>query len=118
MDYSPGIQFQTILINMDESKSLTTSNQPENKQQKRCQCGSIKDSPVTSKDCSVGLAIRRAKKLDLGMAISKSEAKKAEEDASAEEEKKCLAAEDAGEGENQMRGNQKEIWYKIQMLRQ
>ena len=34
------------------------------------------------------------------MALSKSEANKAEEDASAEEENKCLAAEAAGEGEN------------------
>ena len=33
------------------------------------------------------------------MALSKSEAKKAAEDASAEEVRKCLAAEAAGEGE-------------------
>ena len=28
MDYSPGIQFQTIIINMDKSKSLTMNTQP------------------------------------------------------------------------------------------
>ena len=28
MDYIPGIQFQTSLINMDESKALTMNNQP------------------------------------------------------------------------------------------
>ena len=28
MDYSPGIKFQTILINMDEAKALTMNNQP------------------------------------------------------------------------------------------
>ena len=28
MDYSPGIQFQTSLINMDEAKALTMKNQP------------------------------------------------------------------------------------------
>ena len=52
------------------------------------------------------------------MALSKSEAKKAAKDASATEERKCLAAEAAGEGENQMRGNQQEMWCKIWMLRQ
>ena len=41
MDYSPGIQLQTSLINMEEAKELTVSNQPEKKQQKRCRCGSI-----------------------------------------------------------------------------
>ena len=47
----------------------------------------------------MGLAIRNAKKLALGMGLSQYEAKKAAEDATAEEESKCLAAEAAGEGE-------------------
>ena len=34
MDYSPWIQFQTSLINREEAKALTTSNQPENRQPK------------------------------------------------------------------------------------
>ena len=97
MDYSPGIQFQTILINMDESKSLTTSNQPENKQQKRCQCGSTKHLRVTSRDCPVGLAIRRAKKLALGMGLSQSKENNSAEDAAAEEKRKCLTSEANGE---------------------
>ena len=46
----------------------------------------------------MGLAIRKAKKLALEMALSKYEAKKAAEDAAAEEESKFLAAEAAGEG--------------------
>ena len=28
MGYNPGIQFQTILINMGEAKALTMNNQP------------------------------------------------------------------------------------------
>ena len=75
------------------------SNQRERKQQKRCQCGSTKHLRVYSKDCPVGLAIRKAKKLALGMGISQYEAKKSAEDAKSEEERKCLAAEAAGEGE-------------------
>ena len=47
----------------------------------------------------MGLAIRKAKTLDLGMGISQPEAKKAVEYATAEEESKCMAAEAAGEGE-------------------
>ena len=47
----------------------------------------------------MGIAIRKARKLALGMALSKYEAKKAAEYAAAEEERKCLAAEAAGEGE-------------------
>ena len=79
------MQFQTNLINMEEAKELTMSNQPEKRQQKLCRCGSIKDLRVSSKDCPVGLAIRKAKKLALGVGLSKSEAKKAAEDAASEE---------------------------------
>ena len=78
MDYIPGIHFETSLINMEEAKELTMNNQSKIKQQKRCRCGSIKHSQVASKDCPVGLAIRKAKKLALGMGLYKSEAKKAE----------------------------------------
>ena len=38
------------------------------------------------------------------MGLSKSEAKKTAEDATAEEERKCLAAEAAGEGEKSYEG--------------
>ena len=71
MDYSPGIQFETSIINMEEAKELTMKNEPKKKQKKRYRCGSIKHSRVTSKDCPVGLAIRKAKKLALGMWLSK-----------------------------------------------
>ena len=81
---------------MEEAKELTIINQPGKKQQKRCQCVSIKHLLVSSKDCPVGLAIGT-----LGMGLSQYEAKKAAEDATAEEESKCLVAETAGEGENQ-----------------
>ena len=69
-----------------------------NNQQKRCQCGSIKHLRISSKDCPDGLAIRKAKKSALDMALSKSEAKKAEKDAAAEEESKFMATEAAGGG--------------------
>ena len=67
-------------------------------QQKRCRCDSIKHLRISSKDCHVGLAIRKAKNLALETAASKLEAKKSAEDATAEEESKCMAAEAAGEG--------------------
>ena len=70
-----------------------------NNQHKRCRCGSIKNLRNSYKYCPVGIAIRKAKILALGMGLSKSEAKKAVEDAAEEEERKCLAAEAAGEGE-------------------
>ena len=50
------------------------------------------------------LAIGKAKKSSLGMALSKSEAKKAEKDVASEEESKCLAVEAAGEGEKSNEG--------------
>ena len=103
---------------MEEAKEPTTNNQPKKKQQKRCQCGSIKHSWVTSNDCPVGLAIRKAKELNLEMVLSKSEAKKAVEDAVVEEDSKCLAAEAAGEGEKSDEGHQQGMWCKIWMLRQ
>ena len=52
----------------------------------------------------MGLAIRKDKKLALGMGISQSKAKKAEEYAAAEEESIFLAAEAAGEGETSDEG--------------
>ena len=60
-------------------KSLTMINQPERKQQKWCQCGSINHLQVTSKDFPVGLAIGKAIKLSLGVGLSQYEAKKASE---------------------------------------
>ena len=98
MDYIPGIKFQKSLINTEEAKEITMINQPKKRQQKRCRCGSIKHLQVSSKDLPVGLAIIKAKKLALGMGLSQSEAKKAAEDATSEEERKCLTAEAAGEG--------------------
>ena len=93
MDYSPGIKFQKSLINLEEAKELTMSNQPEKKQKKRCPCGSIKHLRVSSKDCPVGLAIIKSKTTALGMGLSQSEAKKASEDTTAEVEIKFLLAE-------------------------
>ena len=92
MDYSQGIQFQTSLVNMEEAKELTMNNQ-----QKQYRCVSIKHLHISSKDCPVGLAIRKAKKSALETAPSKSEAKKAAEDSSSEEESKCMVAEATGE---------------------
>ena len=97
MYYSAGILFQTSIINMKQAQELTKNNQPEKMEHKRCRCGSIKHSRVSNKDCPVGLAMRKAKKLALGMALSKSKAKKTVEDAAAEEERICMAAESAGE---------------------
>ena len=47
----------------------------------------------------MGLVIRKAKTLALGMGLSQYESKKAAEDTTAEEERKFLAAEATGEGE-------------------
>ena len=66
---------------MEEAKKITINNQ-----QKRCRCGSIKHLRISSKDCPLGLAITSDKKLALETAPSKLEAKKAAEDAAAEEE--------------------------------
>ena len=72
MDYSQGVQFQTSLVNIEEAKGLKINNQ-----QKQCKGGSIKNLRISSKDCPLGLAIRKAKKLALETAPSKLEAKKA-----------------------------------------
>ena len=56
MNYSQGIQFQKSIVNMEEAKGLTINNQ-----QKHCKCGSIKHLRISSKNCPVGLAIRKAK---------------------------------------------------------
>ena len=69
-----------------------------NNQLKQCKCGSIKHLRISSKDCPLGLAIRKAKKSALETASSKLEARKAPEDAAAEEERKCLAEEAGGKG--------------------
>ena len=63
MDYIQWIQFETSIINMEEAQELTINNQPGGKQQKRFRCGSVKHSRFTSKDCPVGLAIRKANPL-------------------------------------------------------
>ena len=47
-----------------------------------------------------GIFNLKGQKWVLRMALSKSKAKKAAKDAAAEKERKCLASEAAGEGEN------------------
>ena len=60
MDYSQGIQFETSIINMKEAQELKMNNQPGGNLKKRCRCGSIKHSRVTSKYFPVGLSIIKA----------------------------------------------------------
>ena len=55
-------------------------------------------------DFPMGISIRNAKHFALGMGIYQSESKKAADDAAAEEESKCMAAEAAGEGEKSDEG--------------
>ena len=98
MDYSQGIQFETSIINMEEAQELKMNNQLVKNKHKRCRCGSIKHSGVTSKDFPVGIAVRKDKISALGMGISQSEAKKATEDAASDKESKFLAEQAAGEG--------------------
>ena len=81
MDYSPGIRFETIIVNMDKEKSLTEWNQPEkynHRQQIQFRRGSIKHLHITLKDCPVGISYRKAKKLALGMGISLSKTNNSE----------------------------------------
>ena len=98
MDYSQGIQFETSIINMEEAKELTMNNQQ--KKSNKSGAGVAPSSPheLLQKIALWDLQLERPK-IGLGMALSKSEAKKAAEDAAAEEERKCLTADVAGEGE-------------------
>ena len=82
---------------MEQAQELAKNNQPEKMEHKLRRCGFIKHSLVSTKDCPVGLTMQKAKKLALGMALSKSEAKKTVEDAAVEEDRICMAEEAAGE---------------------
>ena len=84
MDYSPVILFETSLVNMDETKVFTERNQPgksNQKQQRRCRCGSKKHLRITSKYFPVGISYRKAQKLSWEMGLYLAETKKAAEDA-------------------------------------
>ena len=94
-EYIKGRTFQTSFINMEEAQELTMNIQPKRKQHKRCRCVSVKHLRISSKDCPVGHAIRKAKISASEMALYKYEAKKTAEDAAAEEERKCLEADAA-----------------------
>ena len=64
MDYSAGIRFQTSLVNMDKSKALTKNNQlgkTNQKQERQCQCGSIKHLRIASNYSPVGISYQKAK---------------------------------------------------------
>ena len=78
MYYSPVIRFETSLVNMDEAKAFTKSNEPKklnHKQQIRCQCGYIKHLRITSRGFPVGVSYRKAQNLALGMGLSQAEKK-------------------------------------------
>ena len=64
MDYSAGILFQIGLVNMEEEKALTKNDQlgkTNQKQVRRCWCGSISYLRITSNDCPVGISCLKAK---------------------------------------------------------
>ena len=116
MDYSPGIKFQTSLINMDGSKAPTISNKPENNQQKQCWCGSIKNLRVTSKDCPVGLAIRKAKHWPWVWGYLNSKKIRQQKMQQKRKRENVWRQRPLRRVKNKMRGYQQEIWYKIWML--
>ena len=64
MGYSLGIQFQTILINMDEAKALTMNNQPgkSTDKKKRFRCGFLELLHITSKEFPVGIFYQNKKR--------------------------------------------------------
>ena len=78
-DYSPGMQFQTSITNVDKAKALTMNNQPGKltDKRKRNWCVSLDHLRINSKEFHIGLSYQNAKK-SLGMGISQQEAKKAE----------------------------------------
>ena len=79
MDYSPGIHFETSIINMNEAKALTIKNQPGKSMDKknRCRCGSIKHLRITSEEFPIGLSYQNTKKA-LEMGLYQQEVKKEE----------------------------------------
>ena len=58
MDYSPWVQLQTSLINIDEAKAFTMNNQPEKSRDKRkwYWCGSLEHFDITSKEYPIGIS--------------------------------------------------------------
>ena len=83
MDYSQGIQFETSIINMEEAQELTMNNQPE-KEKKTFPVWLHQALTSYFKWLLCWTCIEKGQKIGLGMALAKSEAKKAAEDAVAE----------------------------------
>ena len=96
MDYSPGIQFQTGLINMDEAKSVTMNNQPGKSTYKKNRAGVAPQSTnVSPQRNSHQGYLTKTQKNDFEMGPSQQEAKKASEYVLAETEKKCFMPEES-----------------------
>ena len=64
MDFSPGIQFQTSIINMDEAKALTMNNQSGKSTDKKntVPVWILEHLRITSKEFPIGLYYQNAKK--------------------------------------------------------
>ena len=91
VDYSALINFETILVNMDEAKALTKNNQlvkTNQNQVRRCRCGYIKYLRMTSNYCPTFLS--KGQKLAFSMGLSLSKIKKSSEYVAAEEEVNSL----------------------------
>ena len=106
MDYSQGIQFQTGLVNMEEAKELTMNNQ-----QKLCRCGSIKNLRISSKDCPVGLAIRKAKNWPWRQRHINWKQRRQKKMQHKRKRANVWLKSPLGRVENQMRGYQQDMWY-------
>ena len=64
MDYSPGMQFQTSIINTDKKKSLTMNNQPGKSidKNKRYQRGLLEHLRITYKEFPIRLSYQNSEK--------------------------------------------------------
>ena len=70
MEYSPGINLKTSIINMDKAKSLTIKNQPVKStyNKKQFRCGSLEHLHITLKERPIGIPQQNEKKaLDMGI---------------------------------------------------
>ena len=91
MDYSPGVQFQKSLVNVDKTKALAMNNQLVKSMDKgkRWRCVSLEHLHVTSKEFPVGISYRNSKN-SLEMGLSQQEAKSSAEDALSQADKICF----------------------------
>ena len=118
MEYSPGIQFETSIINTEEAKELTMSNQPKKINKSGAGVASSSTHDLLQRISLWDLQLERPKIWPWGWGYLNTKKRRQQKTKQQRKIANVWRQRPLGRVKNHMRGHQQEMWYKIWMFMQ